>query len=85
MLEIRLFGNDLEIGGEKVARVFDIRPSLLRELELAIDRANVSEEEIKSRIDEAYDKGYDEGKEHGYEEGRQTAHDERTLEEKTPD
>ena len=85
MLEIRLFGNDLEIGGEKVARVFDIRPSLLRELELAIDRANVSEEEIKSRIDEAYDKGYDEGKEHGYEEGRQTAHDERTLEEQTPD
>ena len=85
MLEIRLFGNDLEIGGEKVARVFDIRPSLLRELELAIDRANVSEEEIKSRIDESYDKGYDEGKEHGYEEGRQTAHDARTLEEKTPD
>tara|TARA_Y100000592_G_C5381876_1_gene273833 strand:+ start:373 stop:630 length:258 start_codon:yes stop_codon:yes gene_type:complete len=85
MLEIRLFGNDLEVGGEKVARVFDIRPSLLQELELAIDRANVSEEEIKSRIDEAYDKGYDEGKEHGYEEGRQTAHDERTLEEKTPD
>ena len=67
MLEIRLFGNDLEVGGEKVARVFDIRPSLLQELELAIDRANVSEEEIKSRIDEAYDKGYDEGKEHGYE------------------
>ena len=85
MLEIRLFGNDLEIGGEKVARVFDIRPSLLRELELAIDRANVSEEEIKSRIVESYDKGYDEVKEHGYEEGRQTAHDQRTLEEKTPD
>mgnify|MGYP003122196570 CR=1 FL=1 len=85
MLELRLFGNDLEIGGEKVARVFDIRPSLLRELELAIDRANVSEEEIKSRIDEAYDKGYDEGKEHGYEEGRQIAYEERRLEEQAPD
>ena len=81
MLELRLLGNDIELDREKVARVFDVRATLLWELEQAIERANVSDDDIQSRIDAAYEKGYDEGKEYGLEEGRQEGYEQREAEE----
>jgi len=83
MPELRLFGNDIELDREKVARVFDVRATLRWELEKAIERANVSDEDIEARINEAYEKGYDEGKEYGLEEGRQQGYEQREAEEKS--
>ena len=83
MLELRLLGNDIELDREKVARVFDVRATLLWELEKAIERANVRDEDIEARINEAYEKGYDEGKEYGLEEGRQQGYEQREAEEKS--
>jgi flagellar biosynthesis/type III secretory pathway protein FliH len=83
MLELRLIGNDIELDREKVARVFDVRATLLWELEKAIERANVSDDDIEVRINEAYEKGYDEGKEYGLEEGRQEGYEQREAEEKS--
>ena len=48
MLELRLIGNDIELGREKVARVFDVRATLRWELEQAIERANVSDDDMQS-------------------------------------
>lgn len=85
MLELRLLGNDIELDREKVARVFDVRATLRWELEKAIERANVSDDDIEARINEAYEKGYDEGydegKVHGLEEGRQQGYEQREAEE----
>lgn len=81
MPELRLFGNDIELDREKVARVFDVRATLRWELEKAIERANVSDDDIEARINEAYEKGYDEGKEYGLEEGRQQGYEQREAEE----
>ena len=83
MPELRLFGNDIELDREKVARVFDVRATLRWELEKAIERANVSDDDIEARINEAYEKGYDEGKEYGLEEGRQQGYEQREAEEKS--
>ena len=85
MLRLRLFGNDIELDREKVARVFDVRATLRWELEQAIERANVSDEDIEARINEAYEKGYDEGKEYGLEEGRQQGYEQREAEEQASD
>jgi len=81
MPELRLLGNDIELDREKVARVFDVRATLRWELEKAIERANVSDDDIEARINEAYEKGYDEGKEYGLEEGRQQGYEQREAEE----
>ena len=81
MPELRLFGNDIELDREKVARVFDVRATLRWELEKAIERANVTDDDIEARINEAYEKGYDEGKEYGLEEGRQEGYEQREAEE----
>lgn len=81
MPELRLFGNDIELDREKVARVFDVRATLRWELEKAIERANVTDDDIEARINEAYEKGYDEGKEYGLEEGRQQGYEQREAEE----
>ena len=32
-MDIRIIGNDIELGGEKVARIFDVRATLRSELE----------------------------------------------------
>lgn len=81
MPELRLLGNDIELDREKVARVFDVRATLRWELEKAIERANVTDDDIEARINEAYEKGYDEGKEYGLEEGRQEGYEQREAEE----
>ena len=83
MPELRLFGNDIELDREKVARVFYVRATLRWELEKAIERANVSDDDIEARINEAYEKGYDEGKEYGFEEGCQQGYEQREAEEKS--
>jgi flagellar biosynthesis/type III secretory pathway protein FliH len=85
MAEVRIIGNDIEVEREKVARIFDIRPTLFDLLKDAIERANVTDEEIQAKIDEAYEKGYEEGEEHGTEKGRQEGYEQRESEEKTPD
>ena len=55
---IELVGNDIEVNGEKVARVFDIRASLKDELHMAIERSNVSEEDIQNKIKIAFNVKY---------------------------
>lgn len=85
MVDIRIIGNDIEVNREKVARIFDIRPTLFDLLKDAIDRASVPEEEIQAKIDEAYEKGYEEGEEHGTEKGRQEGYEQRESEEQAPD
>ena len=47
MLELRILGNDLELDREKIARLFDIRATLLDELNEAIDRANTDPSDIR--------------------------------------
>jgi flagellar biosynthesis/type III secretory pathway protein FliH len=63
MSELKLIGNDIEMDGEKIARVFDIRASLRGELEKAIEKAN---DGTKAFI-EGYAKGREDGLDHGYE------------------
>jgi uncharacterized protein (DUF3084 family) len=41
---IQIIGNDIEIDGEKVARILDIRPTLRDQLEDYIAKADASEE-----------------------------------------
>jgi|TARA_R110000796_G_scaffold241123_1_gene362411 hypothetical protein len=58
-MDIRIIGNDIELGGEKVARIFDVRATLRSELESLINKADTYDEEIKK----AYDRGHDDGTE----------------------
>jgi len=39
-MEVRIIGNDIEIDGEKVARIFDIRATLMSKLEEAVEQAS---------------------------------------------
>jgi flagellar biosynthesis/type III secretory pathway protein FliH len=72
MLNIRITGNDIEIDGEKVARIFDIRPTLLAQLEEAIDVAAG----INLELDQIKEDSYEAGREKGYEEGWAKGYDE---------
>jgi hypothetical protein len=47
-MAIRLIGNDIEIDGEKVARVLDIRRTLFYQLEAYIDKADAYDDLDKS-------------------------------------
>tara|TARA_R100000231_G_C5280774_1_gene151532 strand:- start:321 stop:527 length:207 start_codon:yes stop_codon:yes gene_type:complete len=58
-MSIRIIGNDIEIGGEKVARIFDVRASLRQELVDLINKAD----SYNIDIEKAYDKGHDDGTE----------------------
>tara|TARA_R100000306_G_scaffold37149_1_gene37405 strand:- start:2460 stop:2714 length:255 start_codon:yes stop_codon:yes gene_type:complete len=80
MHELKLIGNDIEMDGEKVARVFDIRASLRGDLELAIDRANINEGDSQDRIKVAFSAGYSKGRENGFEEGHQDGYEQRGRE-----
>ena len=68
-MSIRIIGNDIELGGEKVARIFDVRATLRAELEDLINKADIYEQEIKK----AYDRGHDDGTEE--EAGRHEANE----------
>jgi hypothetical protein len=39
-MRIKIIGNDIEIDGEKVARILDIRQTLMEDLEAYIDKAD---------------------------------------------
>jgi len=71
-MEIRIIGNDIEIDGEKVARIFDIRPTLRTRLEEAIEIVNQEEDK---NPDEEYQLGFGEGKSEGYSEGYEEGYD----------
>jgi flagellar biosynthesis/type III secretory pathway protein FliH len=83
-MNIRIIGNDIEIDGEKVARVFDVRATLRGQLEEAIDKAERYERMVdhkQSESEDAYEKGFEQGKELGLEEGRQEGYEQREAEE----
>tara|TARA_R110000765_G_scaffold44693_1_gene92515 strand:- start:148 stop:336 length:189 start_codon:yes stop_codon:yes gene_type:complete len=57
-MELKLIGNDLELDGIKVARVFDITGTILGNFEKMIERANTNEKDSEDK----YHQGYEEGK-----------------------
>ncbi len=72
-MEIRIIGNDIEIDSEKVARIFDIRPTLRTLLEEAIEIVNEAQDK---NPDEEYQLGFGEGKSEGYEDGKSEGYEE---------
>jgi flagellar biosynthesis/type III secretory pathway protein FliH len=86
-MNIRIIGNDIELEGEKVARIFDIRATLRDRLVEAIDRAERYDRAIENgndKAEDAYEKGYEQGKEYGLEEGKQIGYEQREAEEQNP-
>ena len=61
-MELKLIGNDLELDGIKVARVFDIKGTILGNFEEMIERANTKEKDFENKYHEGYEKGYEKGK-----------------------
>jgi hypothetical protein len=75
-MNIYLVGNDIEIDGEKVARVLDIRSTLKDKLAEALENANMHEEleekkdmleiDLENAVAESkkeFDNGYEQGAE----------------------
>ena len=73
-MNIYLVGNDIEIDGEKVARVLDIRSTLKDKLAEALENANMHEEleekkemleiDLENAVAESkkeFDNGYEQG------------------------
>ena len=73
-MKIYLVGNDIEIDGEKVARVLDIRSTLKDKLAEALENANMHEEleekkdmleiDLENAVAESkneFDDGYEQG------------------------
>ncbi|MAE81418.1 MAG: hypothetical protein CMB80_01690 [Flammeovirgaceae bacterium] len=84
-MRIQIIGNDIEIDGEKVARILDIRVTLNDRLQDYITRADMSEEvdkeltqvenelrEAKNDLEAMKDE-VDESFERGYKEGKDDA------------
>ena len=80
MVTIRLIGNDIEIDGQKVARVLDISASLMAELDAFIEKAN-RQDTVEKKADEFQGQllqaeqdaqsAYSDGKADGYAEGKE--------------
>ena len=66
MNELRINGNDLELDGQKVARLFDVVGTLRVQLEEAIERANEVEDDSFPR---KYQQAYRDGWQDGYNKG----------------
>ena len=66
MNELRINCNDLELGGQKVARLFDVVGTLRVQLEEAIERANEVEDDSFPR---KYQQAYRDGWQDGYNKG----------------
>ena len=80
-IRINIVGNDLEIEGEKVARIFDVRPTLRDKLIEIVDFfEDYGNDKIVEKMEEHWQKGYDEGKQVGLEEGRQEGYEQRESE-----
>jgi flagellar biosynthesis/type III secretory pathway protein FliH len=79
-MSIRIIGNDIEINGEKVARILDIRPTLLDRLIAYIEAANTYSSIVDEILDlkdqlslekQKSEEAYDDGKNDGYAEGKE--------------
>tara|TARA_R110000803_G_scaffold41117_4_gene88550 strand:- start:350 stop:574 length:225 start_codon:yes stop_codon:yes gene_type:complete len=67
-MDVIINGNDIEIDGEKVARIFDIRATLLLKLEEAVEQASL---DLKEEEDVNYGAGKAEGFAKGFAEGQE--------------
>jgi flagellar biosynthesis/type III secretory pathway protein FliH len=71
-MDVIINGNDIEIDGEKVARIFDIRATLLLKLEEAVEQASRDlDAEFKEEGDVNYESGKAEGFAKGFAEGQE--------------
>jgi|TARA_R110000751_G_scaffold38818_1_gene92824 hypothetical protein len=77
---IYIVGNDIELSGEKVARILDVRPTLLNQLAELLEYANQFESLLEEKENIAYDleasdalarSEFDDGFDKGFEEGQQ--------------
>jgi len=83
-MDIRIIGNDIEIGREKVARIFDVRATLRDQLVEAVNKAERYDrmvEDSEDKTEDAFAKGFEQGNEQGVEEGRQQGYEQRESEE----
>ena len=69
-MEVRIIGNDIEIDGEKVARIFDIRATLMSKLEEAVEQAS---RDLDAEFKEEEEVSYESGKSQGFAEGKEHA------------
>jgi flagellar biosynthesis/type III secretory pathway protein FliH len=69
-MDIRISGNDIEIDGEKVARIFDIRATLMSKLEEAVKQAS---RDLDAEFKEEGEVNYESGRAHGFAEGKEHA------------
>jgi hypothetical protein len=82
MPRIKLIGNDIEIDGQKVARVLDIYPTLRSDLEDFINKAD-GYKDLDNEVEDLNKKlattvadaneAYEDGKIDGYAEGKEDA------------
>jgi len=68
-MEVRIIGNDIEIDGEKVARIFDIRATLMSKLEEAVEQAS---RDLDAEFKEEEEVNYESGKAEGFIEGKES-------------
>ena len=69
-MDVIINGNDIEIDGEKVARIFDIRVTLLLKLEEAVEQAS---RDLDAEFKEEEEVNYESGRAHGFAEGKEHA------------
>lgn len=67
-MDVQIINNDIEIDGEKVARIFDIRATLLSKLEEAVEQAS---RDLKEEEEVNYESGKAEGFAKGFAEGQE--------------
>ena len=81
-MTIKVIGNDIEIDGEKVARILDLNATTRHRLHEYIENANGYPEILKAAtelqkelvlFEESAKKAYSDGKSDGYAEGREDA------------
>lgn len=81
-MAIKMIGNDIEIDGQKVARILDINATNRHRLYEYIENANSYPEVLKAATElqtelvlseESAQKAYSDGKSDGYAEGKQDA------------
>ena len=55
-MDLKIRGNDIELDGKKIARLFDLNTFMRRDLEDLFDKANNYENDLRT----SYEKGRDE-------------------------
>lgn len=69
MNDLKLNGNDIELNGQKVARVFHVVGTLRDQLEKAINEINTAPEGINKIYQNAYRDGWQDGYNKGHDDG----------------